>query len=400
MIPTILLMLFTYISRGIRCPARSNSRLSNCLAAMLGLGMLLASTAQAQSLPSVVGSPGLSVDYYRGYFYDQPSFFTTNAPAIRNRSVEQLNFVEAEDDNFHVKNVATYYAANRPDEFSARFQGQLCVTTAGDYTFYLGSDDAAYVWIDNNPQPVTFNKGDSFPYREVQGTCKLTAGLHNLRVDYGEHGGSQGLVLQYSGPDMPKQLVPNGVLYNQAAVAIRPTLMHFDAVAANQQVALNWETAVEENCIGFVIQKSIDGKVFTDLMHKPGGATSMVTHTYDAIDTQPATGWNFYRLQQLRSDREPVYSPIKAVEIKAIPFAISIYPVPNNGTFYLNVQPANVGTALLKLIDMSGRQVYQQEISLQNGSLQKIEPGMSTGVYMLKLTTSAGTFSQKISLGI
>jgi hypothetical protein len=76
---------------------------------MLGLGMLLPATAQAQTLPLVVGAPGLSVDYYRGYFYDQPSFFTTNAPAIRNRSVEQLNFVEAEEDNFQVGNVATYY---------------------------------------------------------------------------------------------------------------------------------------------------------------------------------------------------------------------------------------------------------------------------------------------------
>ncbi|RYE89272.1 MAG: T9SS type A sorting domain-containing protein, partial [Cytophagaceae bacterium] len=132
----------------------------------------------------------------------------------------------------------------------------------------------------------------------------------------------------------------------------------------------------------------------------PGGATSTEARSYDAIDPQPATGWNYYRLQQLRSDRAPVYSPIKAVEIKPIEFAISVYPVPNNGSFYIEVQPANVGTALLKLLDMSGRQVYQEEISLANGALQKIEPGMSTGLYMLKLTTSAGTFSRKISLGI
>jgi hypothetical protein len=348
----------------------------------------------------MMGAPGLSADYYRGYFNDQPSFFTNNAPAIRNRPIEQLNFVEAEDDNFRVGSVATYYSPNRPDEFSAQFRGQLCVTTGGDYTFYLGSDDAAYLWLDNNPQPIAFNKGDSFPYREVAGTCTLSPGLHTLRVDYGEHGGSQGLVLQYSGPDMPKQLIPNGVLYSQTAAAIRPTLMQFEAVAASQQVALNWQTASEENCTGFVVQKSLDGKVFADLLHQPGSATSLVAHSYDAVDQQPATGWNYYRLQQLRSDRNPVYSPIKAVEVKPVDFAISVYPVPNNGSFYLDVQPASVGTALLKLLDMSGRQVYQQEVSLANGSLQKIEPGMATGVYMLKLTTNAGTFSRKVSLGI
>jgi hypothetical protein len=401
MIPTILTMLPTYFRQAVFRPARSNSLQRTCRAALIGLAGMLASTAQAQSVPKiVVGSPGLSVNYYRGYFYDQQSFFTTNTPAIRNRSVEQLNFEEAEHDNFQVGDIATYYALNKPDEFSARFQGQLCITTPGDYTFYLGSDDAAYVWLDNNPQPVAFNKGDSFPYREVQGTYTLTSGLHTIRVDYGEHGGSQGLVLQYSGPDMPRQLVPNGVLYNYTATAIRPTLTHFETAAVSQQVKLSWETAAEENCIGFVIQKSADGIVFTDLLRQPSAATPQTPHHYDAVDPQPTVGRNYYRVQQLRSDRDPVYSPIKEVDIKPVEFGISVYPVPNNGSFYLDVQPANVGTALLKLLDMSGRQVYQQEISLANGSLQKIEPGMSTGIYMLKLTTSAGTFSQKISLGI
>jgi len=398
---TLILTMFSFSSaQVISWFAGTGRRLYACPVALLGLGLAAAPTAQAQSLPTIIGSPGLSVDYYEGYFYDQPSFFTNNAPAIRNRPIEQLNFAEAEDDNFRVGKVATYYVPNRPDEFSARFSGQLYVTNAGDYTFYLGSDDAAYLWLDNNPQPVTFNKGDSFPYREVKNTIALSAGLHTLRVDYGEHGGSQGLVLQYSGPDMPRQLVPNGVLYNQTTAAIRPTLLEFEAAATNQKVALSWQTAAEENCTGFVVQKSMDGKVFTDLLRQPGGATSVVTRSYDAIDHQPTNGWNYYRLQQLRSDRAPVYSPIKAVEIKPVAFVISVYPVPNNGAFFLDVQPANVGTALLKLLDMSGRQVYQQEVSLANGSLQKIEPGMATGVYMLKLTTSAGTFSQKISLGI
>jgi len=400
MIPLILAMLFLYILRGHFWPPCGNSRFGHCFAIMLCICTLLSSAAQAQSLPPVIGSPGLAADYYRGYFYDQTSFFTNNTPVIRNRTVEDLNFAEAEDDNFQVGNVATYYAPNRPDEFSAQFRGQLYVTKTGSYTFYLGSDDAAYLWLDNHPQPVAFNKGDSFPYREVTGTWTLTAGLHTLRVDYGEHGGSQGLVLQYSGPDMPKQLVPNGVLYNQLTAVIRPTLINFEAVAANQQVALNWETAAEENCTGFVIQKSVDGKVFTDLLRRPGGATTMKAQSYDAIDPQPANGWNYYRLQQLRSDREPVYSPIKAVEIKPVELTVSIYPVPNNGTFYLDVQPGNVGTVQLQLLDMSGRQVYQREVSLGNGSRQMIEPDMATGIYMLKLITNAGTFSRKIALGI
>ena len=90
---------------------------------------LLLSTTFAQAQP--VGNPGLAADYYRGYFYDAPSFFTANTPAIHNRPVEQLNFAEAETDNFAIGNVATYYSPGKPDEFSGRFQGQLCVTETG-----------------------------------------------------------------------------------------------------------------------------------------------------------------------------------------------------------------------------------------------------------------------------
>lgn len=376
---------------------------SNWLVVFLCFALSLpAFVAQAQVAFPPVGSPGLAADYYRGYFYDAPGFFTANTPAIHNRPIEQLNFEEAETDNFAVGSVATYYSAGKPDEFSARFQGQLCVTTAGEYTFYLGSDDAAYLWLDNGPAPVAYNKGDTLPFREASGTCTLTAGLHTIRVDYGEHGGSQGLVLQYSGPDMPKQLVPNGVLYKQKDSAIKPTLTHFEALANNQRVNLSWQTSAEENCVAFVVQKSVDGVVFTDWRRQAGAGTTSGPHSYDAVDQQPANGWNFYRMQQLRSDRPPVYSPIKAVEIKPIPFAVSVYPVPNDGTFFVQIQPTNVGPAILELIDMSGRPVYKSIIGPLNGAPQKImlKPEMATGLYMLHLTSDAGNFDKKIAVGL
>ncbi|RZJ57661.1 MAG: T9SS type A sorting domain-containing protein [Hymenobacter sp.] len=380
----------------IICP---NSRLVQFLC----LGLLLHGTlAHAQPATKPAGSPGLAADYYQGYFYDAPSFFTTTVPAIHNRSVEQLNFQEAETDNFAVGNVAIYYSPGKPDEFSGRFQGQLYITKAGQYTFYLGSDDAAYLWLDNSAGPLVYNKGDMFPFREASGTCNLSAGLHTLRVDYGEHGGSQGLVLQYSGPDMPKQLVPNGVLYNQLIADINPTLTNFEVTPDNQRVNLTWQTAAEENCVAFVIQKSADGMVFTDFQRQPGAATTSVPHSYAAVDQQPVNGWNFYRMEQLRSDRSPVYSPIKAVEIKPEPFVVSVYPVPNDGTFYLQIQPSNVGAAVVELIDMSGRPVYKRTLDPLNGVPQRIilKPAMATGLYLLRLTSEAGNFDKKITIGL
>ncbi|OGX90216.1 hypothetical protein BEN49_23470 [Hymenobacter coccineus] len=353
--------------------------------------------AQAQPATPPVGTPGLAADYYRGYFYGVLSFFTTNAPDISNRAVEQLNFAEAETDNFGVGPVASYYNPGNPDEFSGRFQGQLYVTVAGPHTFYLGSDDAAYLFLDGNPQPVASNQGDTFPFRETSGSCTLAAGLHTVQVLYGEHGGSQGLVLQYAGPNMPKQLVPNGVLYAQPTGPIRPVLTQFEAVAHNQQVDLSWATAAEENSVAFVVQKSTDGVVFTDLLSQPGAAPG--PHSYEALDPNPANGVNYYRLQQLRSDRPPVYSPIKAVDIVPVPYVVSVYPVPNNGNFFIKVQPAAIESGVLELQDITGRRMYRQRIELRNGAEQQVRPNLATGMYILYFTTEAGTLVQKMLLG-
>lgn len=397
MLPLILKHLLTITSGAEARLTRAPRLVATCLAAA---SLALATTSADAQSAVPVGSPGLTADYYRGYFYDTLSFFTTHAPVIRNRVVEQLNFAEAETDNFGVGSLATYYRPGNPDEFSARFQGQLYITTAGQYTFYLGSDDAAYLWLDNNSQPLAVNKGDSFPFREVSGTCVLAPGLHRIRVDYGEHGGSQGLVVKYSAANMPKQLLPNGVLYSQSGTLIHPTLTRFEVTADKQQVNLEWETDTEESCAGFVVQKSTDGLVFSDLVRQPGAAAAG-PHRYAAIDRQPANGWNYYRVQQLRSDRPPIYSPIKMAEIKPVPFEFSIYPVPNNGMFSLNIQPSNIGTAYLEIIDMSGRPVFHQYIKLADGATQHIEPHLNTtGLYMLQLTTSAGKFTKRIALGI
>jgi hypothetical protein len=344
-----------------------------------------------------VGVPGLTATYYRGYFYDSLRFFTVTPPAILNRPIEQINFVEAETDNFGVGAVATYNSPGNPDEFSGLFQGQLYILTAGQYTFYLGSDDAAYLWLDGNAQPLACNKGDQFGYREASGTCTLAAGLHTLRVAYGEHGGSQGLVLQYSGPSLPKQLIPNGVFY-APATAIRPTLSQLTVVADPPQVRLNWSVEVEQNSVAFVVQRSVDGALFENVQRQASAGPG--PYSYEALDPQPHNGLSYYRLQQLRSDRPAIYSPIMAVEVKPVSFTFSVYPVPNDGSFFVRAPlMSTTNLAELMIVDIAGHLAYRQLLALSDGQPHHIKPDLAVGIYRVFIKTELGQFSQKISLG-
>ncbi|OUJ72514.1 T9SS type A sorting domain-containing protein [Hymenobacter crusticola] len=352
--------------------------------------------AQAQETNDAVG---LRADYYKGYFYDDLVFFQTHTPAITDRIIDNLQFEEAENDNFTIGPVATYYAPNRPDEFSARFRGKLYITTPGTYTFYLGSDDGASLWFDNDSKPVASNLGDKTSYREVTATKVLSAGLHDVVVYYGEHGGSQGLVLEYANKDnnLVRQVVPNGVFYPVVGAFTTPVLTDFAVAARYQSVTLDWHTQTERNSRRFVVERSVDGKNFQELLYQAGAGTSADPHVYQAKDPEAPVGLVYYRLRQELANDKRVYSPIKAVTIEQVPPAsFTVYPNPNAGKFYLQLQQYVAQSATLELLDMSGRQQFQQELLANNGEAYHVTPQVATGMYILRVKTSTGTLTQKV----
>lgn len=358
----------------------------------------LTSGAQAQDVAPTT-SAGLSVNYYSGYFDNNRDFFTRTSPGIVDRVVPSLNFPQAQTDNFNVGSVATYYSPDRPDEFSALFQGRIYVTNAGTYTFYLGSDDAASLWFDDEAQATASNVDDMKDYQRTQAKKVLTEGFHDVRVYYGEHGGSQGLVLEYEGPNMPRQLVPNGVLYPEyGGTPSRPVLTQFDAVRQGQEVHLVWTTQNEQNCRYFVVERSADGVTFEDVARLAGAEQSAQPRGYAFVDQQPLIGVNYYRLRQELLEGT-VYSPIKSATIEAIPTTISVYPNPNAGYFTIYIKQSISQAATLELTDMNGHSQFVKQLPA-NGfeASYAIQPELATGVYILRLQTASGTSNQKLMI--
>ena len=177
------------------------------------------------------GSPanGLSGDYYASYFNDNLAFFSNTTPTLT-RIDAQLNYTDS-----HVNAAGGWGAiippaarANsspsspdylNPERFSARYRGSVFVPTAGDYTFYLTSDDASNMWIDgaalapSATNRLIDNSGLHGPLMR-QGTVTLSAGLHNVLVYFGENSGGNVLTLEYSNASgtIARQIVPTEVL--------------------------------------------------------------------------------------------------------------------------------------------------------------------------------------------
>ncbi|MBT9393082.1 T9SS type A sorting domain-containing protein [Hymenobacter sp. NST-14] len=200
-----------------------------------GLVVLLwLSSMGAQAQPTVCsgtdpgGQPatnGLYAEYFRGYFEDDPGFFSdNNRPAGLIRTEANVSF--ATTAAFGDLRPVSDGTATDPDRFSLRLRGSLSIATAGEYTFYLTADDAAYLWLDGEalalPPAVgtaLIDNGGRHSSQTRSATLTLSAGRHNVLLLYGEDCCDNVLVWEYEGPGLTRQVVPTAALCTALAPA-------------------------------------------------------------------------------------------------------------------------------------------------------------------------------------
>ncbi len=95
----------------------------------------------------------------------------------------------------------------RDESFGFVYQGTLNVPAAGEYTFYVDTDDGSRLTVDGHK--VTEKDTDGGQGNEMHGAIRLTAGPHPLRLDYFQGGGPFGLSVSWSGPGIARRPLSN-----------------------------------------------------------------------------------------------------------------------------------------------------------------------------------------------
>jgi len=94
----------------------------------------------------------------------------------------------------------------RPKYWSARFFGKLMAPKDGDYTFSLERlDDGARLYIDGK-EVIDSWRIQAAATKESK-PIRLSAGAHDIRLDYSQGSGLGSLTLRWSGPDFGKEVV-------------------------------------------------------------------------------------------------------------------------------------------------------------------------------------------------
>ena len=138
------------------------------------------------------GKPGVAYTYYEGKF-------KSTADVLKAKPVKEGTFR-----NFSIKEAAA------DDHFGYQFRSLINIPEKGVYKFHIYSDDGARLFIDG--QEVIDNDG-SHSAGEATGKVALEKGFHEIRVIYFEDYMGQALEIGITGKNLPKQVLPDGMLF-------------------------------------------------------------------------------------------------------------------------------------------------------------------------------------------
>ncbi|MDQ7014310.1 MAG: PA14 domain-containing protein [Planctomycetota bacterium] len=110
--------------------------------------------------------------------------------------VDQINWPNSQD---------AFLPGESSQYFALRLTGRITIPEDGTWGFFLGSDEAAALWIDG--QEVVYD-GTPHSYRQVQGGMYLAAGTYDIEVRYLERSWTNGLVLEWTRPDLTTEVIP------------------------------------------------------------------------------------------------------------------------------------------------------------------------------------------------
>lgn len=179
-------------------------------------------------------------------------------------------------------------------------------------------------------------------------------------------------------------------------------LLSFDGKANGKDAILNWVTASEENNKGFILQRSVDGKVFTDIAFVAGTNHSTEQSQYSYTDKEALASHATlqYRLVQIDFDgKETISHTVVVSGTNATLEGVSVVPNPFANELAIAVSANRAGNAVVKITDLQGRTVYQLATEVSAGSNQIKSSDLSAlkhGVYFVRVDMEGESITLKL----
>lgn len=161
-------------------------------------------------------------------------------------------------------------------------------------------------------------------------------------------------------------------------------LLLFNAASEGDNVQLQWITATESNSDYFEVQRSENGKEFSNIGRVAAAGNSLSNRSYSFMDHSPYSPQGYYRLKSVDFDGQYAYSYIRTVNL-AIVGQVNVYPNPTNGRVVLSSE-FELSSSLL-IMNALGQNV-SDKVELHQVSPKELQLNlerMPPGVYTIRI---------------
>ena len=269
-------------------------------------------------------------------------------------------------------------------------QGDLPTTTTGQLKSvnvqYVDSSIVVHWIVDDTKSPqwavgveiidslghILVTKQDTIPQRRSDTiTGIIASGSYSTVVKF------EDIFNQYSDPVRTNFNIPPNT-------PTPVTIKSVNATQENKTITINWQTATELNTSHFIIQHSTTGTSFTNIGNVK--AIGSGANSYQFMDTHPANGTNYYRLQSVDKDGGVSYSKIVSYQLSVVSNQLTVFPNPARD----NVTISGNHIASVQVIDNMGRVV--KTVALHDATNPSVSVGsLPAGVYHLHIQTTDGS---------
>lgn len=184
------------------------------------------------------------------------------------------------------------------------------------------------------------------------------------------------------------------------------SVLSFSGKAENNAVRLSWSTASEQNNDFFTLERSADGKTFSEIGKVNGAGNSSVVRHYEFTDAElPGTSAAlYYRLSQTDFDGRRQSLGVVAVnflsEEGSLSLAVQSNPVTTN-ELSMNVFSQEEDELMIRITDIRGKSIAETKIPILKGESRLIKMRLenpAAGIYFINICGKSGIINSRFLL--
>lgn len=183
------------------------------------------------------------------------------------------------------------------------------------------------------------------------------------------------------------------------AAALPVELNLLKATPETKSIALDWQTATEQNNEGFEIQRSTDNRNFTTIDFVKGAGTTDAVQNYSYDDYNVTSGQlYYYRLNQQDFDGATQFSQVVSARINGDESVVNVYPNPANSWLTIETETGE-GALEFEIYNTLGAQVLS---STSTDATQRVNVShLPLGNYYVRVKSNNRTTTvKKVVLGL